>query len=219
MALKLTPWDNITSFVDDKGRLTMRAQLWLQDALKQLYDEFGALAAAQAAEQAADLANSAAMAANAAALDAQGAANNAQGAANNAQGAANNAQGAADAAAQAQALASSGVTGLAMSAIDAGSSATIIISGHTRVYGDGSSVVVSGGSVNGLGYETDYYVYYSDPDRSGGAVTYQASTNPDNAIQVGDTHSVGEIVTPPSAGPSRDGYPYPPPGIMVRPMP
>lgn len=209
MALQLTPWDNVTSFVDKEGRLNLRAQKWLQDALQQIYDEVGALAAAQAAEAAAELANTAAE-------TAQMAADNANTAAGTAQTAATTAQGAAEDAAAKQALASSGVTGLTMLASDEGADASITISAHTRVYGDGATVAVNGGVIAGLSYTTEYFVYYSDLDREGGVVTYQASTDPDDAIQVGSIHSVGDITTPAPAGPPEPGIAYPPPGIIVK---
>lgn len=202
MALQLTPWDNTTSFVDSQGRLTQRAQLWLQNALQQLYDEFGALAAAEAAQ-------SAAAAANAAAATAQTAANNAD-------AAASTAQGSAEAAAAAQALASSGTTDLTLTAADVGASVTITISGHNRVYGDGTAVSVSGAILTGRAYNTTYYIYYNDPARAGGSVTYQTSTDENDAIQAGSIHSVGEVLTPIAADPPQNGYPYPAPGIIVK---
>ena len=78
------------------------------------------------AQNAADAANAAAAAADAAAAAADSAAAAAQGAA--------------DTVAADSSLASSGVSGLTMTATDAGADATITISAHTRIYGDGTSV-------------------------------------------------------------------------------
>lgn len=152
------------------------------------------------AQNAADAANAAAAAADAAATAANTAAATAQTAAETA---------AAD-----SSLASSGVTGLTMTATDAGADATITISGHTRIYGDGTSVSVTGGSVTGLAYSTGYYVYYDQASRLGGAVTYVATTSAATAAQTGDRHSLGAVTTPAAAGPPNDGNVNLPPGVV-----
>lgn len=97
--------------------------------------------------------------------------------------------------------------GTVLSASDAGSSATISVAAHTRVYGDISSVSVSAGSVTGLAYLTDYYVYYDDPTRAGGAVTYHADTNANHALpnKAAGRHFVGKITTPASGGGATSG--------------
>lgn len=155
------------------------------DLLQAIID---AQAAADAAQTAADTANSAAAAADAAATDAQNTA---------------------DEITESSALASSYVSGITISATDAGANATITISAHTRHYPqpDGSTVDVSvnGGSVTGLAYSTTYFIYYDDPTRSGGVVTYQASTSDATAAQIGDRHTVGAIVTPAAAAPDTGG--------------
>jgi len=113
------------------------------------------------------------------------------------------------AAAEAAALASltnSGVTGISIVASDAGASASISISAHTRLYGDGVSVSVAGGSVAGLAYSTTYYIYYDQPSRAGGAVTYVVTTNQLTAAQNGDRHLVGSATTPIALGLALDGY-------------
>lgn len=152
------------------------------------------------AQNAADAANAAAAAADAAAAAAQTAADDATTAA---------ATAAAD-----SSLASSGVTGLTMTATDAGADATITISGHTRIYGDGTSVSVTGGSVTGLAYSTGYYLYYDQASRLGGAVTYVATTSAATAAQTGDRHSLGAVTTPAAAGPPNDGNVNLPPGVV-----
>jgi hypothetical protein len=97
--------------------------------------------------------------------------------------------------------------GTILSASDAGSSATITISAHTRKYGDTTSVSVNGGSVTGLAYSTKYYVYYDDPNTAGGAVTYHADANPNVAEYnaASGRHYCGSITTPASGAGSTSG--------------
>jgi hypothetical protein len=165
------------------------------------------------AQNAADAANAAAAAADAAAAAAQAAADGAQTAADNAQNAADNAQTAAEEASAATAIANSYVTGVTITATDAGASATINISAHTRYYADGTNVAVTGGSVTGLAYSTLYYIYYDQASRAGGAVTYQATTSEATAAQVGDRHTVGSVTTPAAAAPDNTGDFVYPPGV------
>lgn len=152
------------------------------------------------AQNAADAANAAAAAADAAAAAADAAATAAQGAAETA---------AAD-----SSLASSGVSGLTMTATDAGTDATITIGAHTRIYGDGTSVAVSGGTVTGLAYSTGFFVYYDQASRAGGAVTYQATTSAATAAQTGDRHSLGAVTTPAGGAGPIDGNVNLPPGVV-----
>lgn len=168
----------------------------IEAALAQLQDQIDLIAAAQAAADAAQTAADTATAA-AAAADA----------------AATTAQGAADTANSTSALANSGVTGITITATDAGSSATVNISSHTRVYADGTSVSVAGGSVTGLGYSTFYYIYYDQPSRAGGSVTYQATTSEATAAQTGDRHTVGSVTTPAAAAGDTGGNFVRPPGV------
>lgn len=152
------------------------------------------------AQNAADAANAAAAAADLAAAAATTAATTAQTAA--------------DDAGSASALATSGTSGLTITATDAGASATITISAHTRVYGDGTSVAVSGGSVAGLAYSTVFYVYYDQASRAGGAVTYVTTTSQATAAQTGDRHSLGAVTTPAAAAGPVTGAPNLPPGVV-----
>ena len=75
---------------------------------------------------------------------------------------------------------------------------TITIADHTRRYGDGSSVEVTGASEAGLPAGALIFVYYDDQERTGGAVDYLFTTNEMDAVQgAGDSrHVVGYIVTP-----------------------
>jgi hypothetical protein len=109
-------------------------------------------------------------------------------------------------------LTNSSVSGLTLTATDAGTDVTINISAHTRIYGDGTSVSVSAGSVSGVAYDTYYYIYYDQASRVGGAVTYEVTTDPTVAAQVGDRHVVGGVQTPALGEANNDGDPLLPPG-------
>lgn len=86
----------------------------------------------------------------------------------------------------------------------------ITVAAHTRMYADGTSKTVSGGTVAATGAGDTDYVSYSDPTRAGGAVSYLASTSP--PVQTGDIHVVGAIAIPTTGtaeggeGPRRPGY-------------
>jgi hypothetical protein len=160
-------------------------KLWQKncESLEEALDNLeSAVAAIQAAQDAADLANAAATAADTAAAAAQTTA---------------------DGITEASELSSSFVTGATITATDAGTDVTVTISAHTRHYPqpDGSTVDVSvnGGSVTALAYSTSYYIYYDDPSRAGGAVTYAATTSTATAAQIGDRHCVGGVLTPAAA--------------------
>lgn len=167
---------------------------WWQLAMSQIEAQFGAVDAALAAQAAADAANTAAAAA---------------------QTAANDAQAAADGIAVTDALRTSYVTGLTLTATDAGSDVTVTISAHTRHYGDGTSVSVSGGSITGLAYSTSYWVGYVQPSRAGGSVTYAAATSIQGNGITADYHFVGAVVTPAALGGPVDGLPVVPPGGVI----
>ena len=94
-----------------------------------------------------------------------------------------------------------------LSATDAGTNVTITVVTHTRNYGDITNVSVTGASITGLAYTTDYYVYYDDPTRVGGGVTYHATTNPVTASynEASGRHFCGGITTPASGGAPTSG--------------
>lgn len=96
-----------------------------------------------------------------------------------------------------------------VSILTAASDGTVTIAAHSRVYGDGTSVSVNSGTVTGQSGNTT--IYYTDPARAGGAVTYRGTTSP--IAQTGDTHIVGQVTIPAAgqpattgAGPSAPGY-------------
>lgn len=91
---------------------------------------------------------------------------------------------------------------------------TITIAAHTRYYpqptGAPISVSVNAGTLAASGQGDTNYVFYSDPNRIGGAVIYQVST--DAPTQTGDIHVVGAVLIPTTGsndggeGPRRPGY-------------
>lgn len=137
----------------------------------------------------------------------------AQTAANAAQTAADTAQSAAKKANAVASLTNSGVTGLTLTATDAGTDATITVSAHTRVYGDGTTLAVGGASLPGLAYSTGYYVYYDDPTRADTTPSFQTTTSEATAAQTGDRHLVGYVLTPAAAAPPNNGERVRPPGV------
>lgn len=193
----LKPLQRAISIVDKDGRPTIAFQRKDQETTKALIGAIQELAtqvdSLVAAQEAADAANAAAAAATTAAA------------------AANTAVASVT---ETSALTNSGIYPVnALTAIDAGTNATVQIAAHTRLYGDGTSVSVSAGSVTALSYSTVYYVYYDDPARAGGSVTYVATATASNAVQSGDRHSIGAIETPASGG-SSSGVVVSPPGVI-----
>lgn len=139
---------------------------------------------------------------------AQDAADAAQTAADAADTAAAAAQVATDASQALQDLINSTTTGCTITATDAGANVTVAVSAHTRVYGDGASVAVTGGNITGLGYTASLFIFYDQSSRAGGAVTFQAATSivdakPSTADP--DRHYVGAIYTPAAAAPPNTG--------------
>ena len=204
LKFKLSALDRAGSIVVQDGTPTHQFQQNWQNQGKAIEGAIQILAEAVdgilAAQTAAEAANAAAVVAQDAAATAQVAAEAANDAA-----AAVGGEGT---------ITASGTSGLTLTATDAGTDATVNISAHTRIYGDGSSVSVSAGSITGLAYSTDYWVFYDDPTRAGGAVTYQHSTDPADAVQTGDRHSVGAVTTPAAAAPDNNGKEVLPAGVV-----
>jgi hypothetical protein len=169
-------------------------QVWWQQVLAQLKSELGALETAVAALTAASAAQAAADAAEADAATAQSAA---------------------DTVNRNDSISTSWTSpGTILSAVDAGSNATITIANHTRKYTDTSSKAVTGGSVTGLAYSTTYTVYYDQPTRAGGAVAYHATTDPNTGLAnaAAGRHYCGKITTPAAGGGGTSGGVDPPSG-------
>lgn len=101
-----------------------------------------------------------------------------------------------------------------VSAADAGSNVTITVAAHTRMYGDGSQVSVSGHTFTGKAYATDYGIYYDDLTASDTTPPYQITTNltrAQNAFAPG-RHRVAVVTTPASGSPPTTGGSTPPGG-------
>ena len=183
--------------VDSRGAPMTDFQTWINTAFANLAN---AQNATNAALVAAGIATAAAAAANAAAASAAAAAEG-------------------SIAAQSLANSYTDPTYL-LTATDAGADASIAIIAHDRIYPDDPNypvpVPVNSGMLTGLAYSTEYFIFYSDPTRAGGAVTYQFSTNFADAAQVNGIHSVGAVVTPAAAGPPETGGGGPrPPGVVL----
>jgi hypothetical protein len=102
--------------------------------------------------------------------------------------------------------------GIVLSASDAGTDATITIANHTRIYPvqgsiDVPDVPITGGSLTGLTYGTEYYVYYDDTTLASTTPTFIATTTAAEA-QVGHAagrHCLSFITTPASGGGATSG--------------
>lgn len=91
---------------------------------------------------------------------------------------------------------------------------TITISDHTRRYSD-VDVEVDGDTLTGLTAETQYHLYYDDPDRAGGAVTYHATEDYFEAFLSAANprrHYAGFVKTDVSGGTGTSGGGSLPPG-------
>jgi hypothetical protein len=104
--------------------------------------------------------------------------------------------------------------GSILTATDAGTSATITLATHSRVYPVHGSISIPNvtftnlpHSFTGLSYSTKYYIYYDDTTLANTAPTFVTTTSADTA-QVGAAagrHFVGFITTPASGGGSTTG--------------
>jgi hypothetical protein len=87
---------------------------------------------------------------------------------------------------------------------NAGSSVTVVVPSHTRVYpAPYPEVTVAGGTLSGLAYNTTYIIYYDDPGLAGGAVSYHVTTAPADGYYSALNpfrHNVGYIQTMTSGG-------------------
>lgn len=203
MPLILPHLDRSISIVDENQKPSPAFHSWWQQVVTAIKNAFNRLE-----ELVLDI--EAAIVAAGIAIDA---AADAQASADAAQAAADAAEGTGAGAERIASLTNSGTIGLTLSAADAGTDVTITISTHTRAYGNGDSVSVTGDSITGLLYSTFYYVYYDDPTRAGGAVAYNVTTSETDAVQTGDRHLVGAVTTPAALDPDTDGKVVRPPGV------
>lgn len=184
--LKLDRLNRAVAIVDDKGLPSFQFQaLWqrVMDAVEKGYGNLAvAVTAIQAALDAAAVAQQAAADANAATTQAQA------------------------------------VTTLRDSYTDpidvlsASSAGVVTIAAHNRVYGDGRTVAVNGGSVSGYAPGETVRPYYEDAAMAGGAVTYQATTGV--ISQGGSTHTLGAVAIPAAGQPPLVGQGVTPPGYV-----
>lgn len=144
------------------------------------------------------------------ASDATTVASAAQSVAQTANGNASNALATAGSVARLQALMGSFITPGVLSATNTG---LINVAAHTRYYANGASVSVNAGSISGLALAMTYFVFYDDAGRTGGAVSYQATTNMTAAAQIGDRHVIGVVTTPVANGAVTTGRTVLAPGI------
>jgi len=179
--------------VDSDGRFSPAALRSLNDAFKTLGEALNTLAqipeiqaALENLDEATQAAQAAAAAANTAAVGAQTST---------------------DAQKREQALVNSYIE---PASVLTASTTTITIASHTRMYADGTTASVTGGTAAATASTDVDYVSYVDADRSGGTVTYVVSTTP--PVQTGDTHVVGAVEIPATGtadggeGPRRPGY-------------
>ena len=93
-------------------------------------------------------------------------------------------------------------SGATVEAAAAGATATVSVTDHTRTYLD-RTLTVTGGTVSGLPYGVQHFIYYDDPDNVGGAVTYQATTVQADALTSAtnpNRHFVAASLTPATSG-------------------
>jgi len=142
----------------------------------------------------------------------QEAVDSAQASANSAQASANSAQASVDTQIEETSLVNSYAEG--SSIVSANSAGNITIATHTRKYGDGSSVSVTGSTISTSAVSGDVVrIFYDDPTRAGGAVTYQFTVDPATApVQSGNRHVVGAALIPSSG--TNAGKVVGPPGYI-----
>lgn len=106
-----------------------------------------------------------------------------------------------------------------LTAADVGSDCTITIANHTRVYPvqgsiDVPDVAITGGTITGLAFATEFYVYYDDTTLEDTTPSF-LSTETAATAQVGAAagrHFVGVITTPTDGGGGTGGSGGTPPG-------
>lgn len=104
--------------------------------------------------------------------------------------------------------------GVTLTGTDAGSDATVTISAHTRIYGNGDTVAISSGSITGLAYSTTYGIYYDDSTLAVTSPTFLSTTTTSNSLPTANAsrHHIGVITTPAASDPDTGGDPSSPPG-------
>lgn len=185
MPLKLPRLQRGTRYFKENGEPTEQMMLMWQRLCENIEGEFGAIEAAANANAAAAVALAAADTANTAAVTVTAQSN----------------------------LTASYPDGATLTATDAGANVTVAVSAHDRIYADGTTAAVNAGNVTALAYSTLYFIYYDDAARTGGAVTFAATTSEITAAQTGDRHLIGSVTTPAAAAPPTNGDYVRPPGV------
>lgn len=100
-----------------------------------------------------------------------------------------------------------------LTAADVGADVTITIASHVRQYPDGYSISITGGTVTGLPFSTQYAVYYDDASRESGGPTFYATTDLKTAQANYEEgrHYLGTLTTPANGAGNTTGG-APPPG-------
>lgn len=211
MPITLPRLQRLTPITSQDGTPTVPFHIWFNEFADSIEGQVSGLE-----QVVSDLADAVAAiaAAQAAAASAQAAAETAQATAETAQATADAAVTAGSGTAAATNLALSYPDGVSITSVDNGVAADIDITAHNRVYGDGTTVALNADTLTGLTYGTKYYIYYDDPTRTGGAVTYFATTSITTAKQSGDRHTVGSITTATAGGPLTTGNRLRPPGTV-----
>lgn len=85
-----------------------------------------------------------------------------------------------------------------LSAKDDGTSCTVTISDHVRVFGDGSTLAITGGVIRGLVSNVAYAFYYDDPTMANTAPTFVATQQIKvaQAVSAPSRYFLGIIYTP-----------------------
>ena len=87
-----------------------------------------------------------------------------------------------------------------LTAHDAGSNVTVTIASFNMHVAGIGAIAITGNTLTGLSYGTVYYIYYTDPNLTGGAVTFQTSLTKHGTIGSTVNFYVGSILTPVSGG-------------------
>lgn len=137
--------------------------------------------------------------------------------------AAANAQNAADGITTDQSLVNSFPTNYVDPLVSSDNVGNVTIANHDRQYGDpvlNPTVAVTGAVVPTTGIPGDIIrIYYNDPTRAGGAVTYLYTIDPAPIpVQTGNVHNVGSVEVP-AAGTADGGVVRPPGWSPSQPIP
>lgn len=109
----------------------------------------------------------------------------------------------------------SGLGGNPLASADAGTGASISVAAHNRVYPDRTVAVDAASMGDAFPFGVARYVYYDDPGREGGAVSYVVTADASEAATSDanpDRHFVGSIVTATDGGSGTGGGGGLPPG-------